>query len=232
MPPIPRALVFDAYGTLFDVHSVVTLAEELAPRQGAVLSQLWRTKQLEYTWLESLMLSPAYSRDDFSTLTARALDYAIAQLMVPLEAADRQRLLDAYRALAPFPDALNALEELAPRPRWILSNGTRAMLEPLVTASPLAPHLDGILSVDAAGIYKPSPRVYQLAVDTLGLPAADIAFVSSNGWDAAGAKAFGFTTFWINRYGLPVERHAPDPDFVVGSLANIPPIVETLGSEL
>jgi 2-haloacid dehalogenase len=232
MPPIPRALVFDAYGTLFDVHSVVTLAEELAPRQGAVLSQLWRTKQLEYTWLESLMLSPAYSRDDFSTLTARALDYAIAQLMVPLEAADRQRLLDAYRALAPFPDALNALEELAPRPRWILSNGTRAMLEPLVTASPLAPHLDGILSVDAAGIYKPSPRVYQLAVDTLGLPAADIAFVSSNGWDAAGAKAFGFTTFWINRYGLPVERHAPDPDFVVGSLANIPPIVQTLGSEL
>jgi 2-haloacid dehalogenase len=232
MPSIPRALVFDAYGTLFDVHSVVTLAEELAPRQGAVLSQLWRTKQLEYTWLESLMLSPAYSRDDFSTLTARALDYAIAQLMVPLEAADRQRLLDAYRALAPFPDALNALEELAPRPRWILSNGTRAMLEPLVTASPLAPHLDGILSVDAAGIYKPSPRVYQLAVDTLGLPAADIAFVSSNGWDAAGAKAFGFTTFWINRYGLPVERHAPDPDFVVGSLANIPPIVETLGSEL
>ena len=225
MPSIPRALVFDAYGTLFDVHSVVTLAEELAPRQGAVLSQLWRTKQLEYTWLASLMLSPAYSRDDFSTLTARALDYAVAQLMVPLEAADRQRLLDAYRTLAPFPDALNALAELAPRPRWILSNGTRAMLEPLVTASPLAPHLDGILSVDAAGIYKPSPRVYQLAVDSLGLPAADIAFVSSNGWDAAGAKAFGFTTFWINRYGLPVERHAPAPDYVVGSLANIPPIV-------
>ena len=232
MPSIPRALVFDAYGTLFDVHSVVTLAEELAPRQGAVLSQLWRTKQLEYTWLQSLMLSPGYSRDDFSSLTARALDYAVAQLMVPLEAADRQRLLDAYRTLEPFPDALNALAELAPRPRWILSNGTRAMLEPLVTASLLAPHLDGILSVDAAGIYKPSPRVYQLAVESLGLPAADIAFVSSNGWDAAGAKAFGFTTFWINRYGLPVERHAPEPDFVVGSLANIPPIVSGLVSEV
>ncbi len=225
MPSTPRALVFDAYGTLFDVHSVVTLAEELAPRQGAVLSQLWRTKQLEYTWLESLMLSPAYARDDFSALTARALDYALAQLMVPLEPGDRQRLLDAYRALAPFPDAVNALTELGPRPRWILSNGTRAMLEPLVAGSALAPHLDGILSVDTAGIYKPSPRVYQLAVDTLGLPAADIAFVSSNGWDAAGAKVFGFTTFWINRYGLPVERHAPEPDYVVGSLANIPPIV-------
>jgi 2-haloacid dehalogenase len=224
MPSTPRAFVFDAYGTLFDVHSVVTLAEQLAPRQGAVLSQLWRTRQLEYTWLASLMLSPTYAREDFSALTARALDYALSQLMIPLDAADRQRLLDAYRTLAPFPDAHDALAELAPRPRWILSNGTRAMLDPLVAASSLAPHLDGILSVDAAGIYKPSPRVYQLAVDQLALPAAEIAFVSSNGWDAAGAKAFGFTTFWINRYGLPVERHAPEPDYVVGSLGNLPAI--------
>ncbi|HXT04298.1 MAG TPA: HAD-IA family hydrolase, partial [Casimicrobiaceae bacterium] len=111
-PPIPRAFVFDAYGTLFDVHSVITLAEELAPRQGAVLSQVWRTKQLEYTWLSSLMLSPGYRREDFSTLTARALDYAVSQLMVPLSAADRQRLLDAYRALSPFPDATDALAVL------------------------------------------------------------------------------------------------------------------------
>ena len=220
-PPIPRAFVFDAYGTLFDVHSVITLAEELAPRQGAVLSQLWRTKQLEYTWLSSLMLSPGYQREDFSTLTARALDYAVSQLMVPLAAADRQRLLDAYRALSPFPDATDALADLAPRPRFILSNGTLDMLEPLVRTSSLAPHIDGLLSVDAAGIYKPSPRVYQLAVDRLQLPPADIAFISSNGWDAAGAKAFGFTTFWINRYGLPVERHAPEPDYVVGSLAHV-----------
>jgi 2-haloacid dehalogenase len=220
-PPIPRAFVFDAYGTLFDVHSVITLAEELAPRQGAVLSQLWRTKQLEYTWLSSLMLSPGYRREDFSTLTGRALDYAVSQLMVPLSAADRQRLLDAYRALSPFPDATDALAVLAPRPRFILSNGTLDMLEPLVRTSSLAPHIDGLLSVDAAGIYKPSPRVYQLAVDRLQLPPGDIAFISSNGWDAAGAKAFGFTTFWINRYGLPVERHAPEPDYVVGSLAHV-----------
>jgi 2-haloacid dehalogenase len=221
MPIIPRAFVFDAYGTLFDVHSVVTLAEELAPRQGAVLSQIWRTKQLEYTWFASLMLSPSYRREDFSTLTARALDYAVAQLMVPLTPADRQRLLDAYRALAPFPDATDALAALAPRPRWILSNGTRDMLDPLVASSSLAPHIDGILSVDAAGIYKPAPRVYQLAVDHLQFAPREIAFISSNGWDAAGAAAFGFTTFWINRYGLPVERHAPEPDYVVGSLAHI-----------
>ncbi len=221
MPTIPRAFVFDAYGTLFDVHSVVTLAEALAPRQGAVLSQIWRTKQLEYTWLQSLMITPAFPRDDFSTLTARALDYAVAQLMVPLAATDRQRLLDAYLALSPFPDATDALAVLGPRPRWILSNGTLDMLDPLVKSSSLAPHIDGLLSVDAAGIYKPAPQVYQLAVDQLRLPPGEIAFISANGWDAAGAKAFGFTTFWINRYGLPVERHAPEPDYVVGSLAHI-----------
>ena len=225
MPSTPRAFVFDAYGTLYDVHSVVALAEQLAPRQGAVLSQVWRTKQLEYTWLSSLMRSPGYARDDFSILTARALDYAVAQLMVSLEASQRQRLLDAYRTLAPFPDATEALAQLAPRPRWILSNGTLGMLTPLVASSSLAPHVDGILSVDAAGIYKPAPAVYQLAVDQLRLAPEEIAFVSSNGWDAAGAKVFGFTTFWINRYGLPVERHAAEPDYVVGSLANIPSIV-------
>ena len=221
MFPAPRAFVFDAYGTLFDVHSVVMLAEELAPRQGALLSQLWRTKQLEYTWLQSLMLSPVRPRDDFSALTAHALDYAVSHLMIPLSKPDRQRLLDAYLALAPFPDAEDALAALAPRPRWILSNGTIAMLTPLVASSPLARHIDGVLTVDAAGIYKPSPRVYQLAVDQFKLAPAEIAFVSSNGWDATGAKAFGFTTFWINRYGLPVERHGPEPDYIVGSLAQV-----------
>jgi len=221
MPSIPRAFVFDAYGTLYDVHSVANLAEEFAPRQGAVLSQLWRTKQLEYTWLASLMRSPAYAREDFSALTARALDYAVAQLMIPLGADQRQRLLAAYRTLTPFPDAADALALLAPRPRVILSNGTLDMLRPLVAASSLAPYIDDILSVDAADIYKPAPAVYRLCVDRLQLAPADIAFISSNGWDAAGAKVFGFTTFWINRYGLPVERHAPEPDYVVGSLAHV-----------
>lgn len=224
----PRAFVFDAYGTLFDVHSITALAEELAPRQGHLLSQIWRAKQLQYTWLQSLMISPSRSRDDFAAVTAQALDYAISQLMVTIDAADRQRLIAAYQGLAPFPDAAEALADLAPRPRWILSNGTAAMLEPLVRASPLASHIDGILSADAAGIYKPSPKVYQLAVDRLQLDPAEIAFVSSNGWDAAGAAAFGFTTFWINRSGEPIERHAPEPDFIVGSLANIAPMVRDI----
>jgi 2-haloacid dehalogenase len=217
----PRAFVFDAYGTLFDVHSIAMLAETLVPTQGGVLSRIWRTKQLEYTWLSSLMISPTRPRADFAAITAQALEYAVAQLMAPLEAAGRQQLLDAYRHLAPFPDAHDALAALAPRPRWILSNGTLAMLEPLVRDSPLAAHIDGILSVDDAGIYKPSPRVYQLAVDRLRLAPADIAFVSSNGWDAAGAAAFGFRSVWINRQGDPVERHAPPPELIFGSLSHV-----------
>ena len=217
----PRAFVFDAYGTLFDVHSIAALAEEVAPRQGGILSQLWRTKQLEYSWLHSLMLSPAQPREDFSALTAHALDYALSQLAIALDTADRARLLDGYRELAPYADAAAALESLAPRPRWVLSNGTKAMLDPLIAGSALAAHVDGVLSVDAAGIYKPSPRVYQLAVDRLGLAPEDIGFVSSNGWDATGARAFGFTTFWINRNGLPVERHGPPPDYVLGSLTEL-----------
>ncbi len=221
----PAAFVFDAYGTLFDVHSVAALAEELAPGNGAALSRIWRTKQLEYTWLQSLMATSRFQREDFAALTSHALDYAISALILPFDGNARNRLLDAYRRLAPFPGTRDVLAALVPRQRWILSNGTRAMLEPLARFTGLDEMLDGILSVDDAGIYKPSPRVYQLAVERLGLAPADIGFVSSNGWDAAGAKAFGFTTFWINRDGVPTERHAPPPDFVLGSLPELVPLV-------
>jgi 2-haloacid dehalogenase len=219
------ALVFDAYGTLFDVHSVTALAETLAPGHGTALSQLWRTKQLEYTWLTSLMISPAARRADFAAVTAQALDFALAALGIALGSGERARLQGAYLMLAPFPDVAAALARLAPRSRWILSNGTLAMLEPLVRHTGLDAHLDGVLSVDAAGIYKPSPRVYQLALDRLGVPPARIGFVSSNGWDAIGAKAFGFTTFWINRTGAPVDRHGPAPDRIIATLADLPPLL-------
>jgi 2-haloacid dehalogenase len=224
----PTAFVFDAYGTLFDVHSVVMLAEQLAPGAGTTLSRLWRAKQLEYSWLQSLMATPAHPREDFAAVTAHALDYALAALLLPIDGAARARLLDAYLHLAPFAGARDVLRALAPRPRVILSNGSRAMLAPLVAASGLAEELDAVLSVDDADIYKPSPAVYRLATIRLALPAGRIAFVSSNGWDAAGAKAFGFTTFWINRDGMPVERHGPAPDFVVADLAALPPIVAAL----
>ena len=219
------ALVFDAYGTLFDVHSVARLAEELVPGHGAGLSQLWRTKQLEYTWLSSLMSTPARPREDFAVVTAQALDYALASLGVDLGAGERDRLRKAYLTLSPFPDVVAALTVLAPRPRWILSNGTMAMLEPLVRNSGLAAHLNGVLSVDAAGIFKPSPRVYQLAVDQLRLPVPRIGFVSSNCWDAIGAKAFGFTSFWINRTGAPVDLHGPAPDRIISTLADLPSLL-------
>src|SRR6266568_688245 len=167
--PYVDALVFDAYGTLFDVQSVEATAGRLFPGHGAALSQLWRTKQLEYTWLQSLMLSVHQRREDFAAITAHALDYAAEALHLPLTTAARHRLLDAYLDLSPYPDVASALVELAPMPRLVLSNGTREMLELLAATTGLASHLDAILSVDAAGVYKPSPRVYQLAVDYLKL---------------------------------------------------------------
>ena len=219
------ALVFDAYGTLFDVQSVATLAERLFPGHGAGLSQLWRAKQLEYTWLQSLMLSPTQRREDFAAITAHALDYAVEAHGLPLQGAARHRLLDAYLDLSPFPEVVPALAALAPLPRLILSNGTREMLEPLAASTGVAQHLDAILSVDPAGIYKPSPRVYQLAVDYLKLLPTRVGFVSSNGWDVVGAKAFGFTAVWVSRAGAPRERHGPNPDAIIASLAELPALV-------
>lgn len=219
------ALVFDAYGTLFDVHSVAALAEALAPGRGAALSQSWRSKQLEYTWLSSLMATPAWPRPDFAAVTAQALDYALEALGIALAPAARARLRDAYLTLSPFPDVRAALAALAPRPRWILSNGTLAMLAPVVRHAGLDALLDGVLSVDAAGVYKPSPAVYRLAAERLRVPLARIGFVSSNGWDAIGAKAFGFTAFWINRAGAPVDRHGPAPDRIIATLADLPPLL-------
>jgi 2-haloacid dehalogenase len=219
------ALVFDAYGTLFDVQSVASVADRLFPGQGTALSQLWRGKQLEYSWLQSLMLSATQRREDFAALTAHALDYAAEALRLSLTAPVRHRLLDAYLDLSPYPDAAPALAALAPMPRLILSNGTQAMLEPLAAATGLALHLDAVLSVDAAGVYKPSPRVYQLAVDHLELPVARIGFVSSNGWDVVGAKAFGLTAIWVNRSGAPLEQHGPKPDRTIASLAELPALL-------
>jgi 2-haloacid dehalogenase len=219
------ALVFDAYGTLFDVQSVAATVERLYPGRGAALSQLWRSKQLEYTWLQSLMQSPMQRREDFAAVTAHALDYAAEALGLSLAGAARHRVLDAYLDLSAYADAAPTLARLGPRPRLILSNGTRAMLEPLAAATGIARHLDVILSVDAAGIYKPSPRVYQLALDHLKFLPIRIGFASANAWDAIGAKAFGFTSFWINRNRAPLDRNGPKPDAVLNSLSELPPLV-------
>ena len=218
----PQAFVFDAYGTLFDVHSVAVLADELAPGRGAELSRAWRAKQLEYTWLSSLMASARRPRRDFDDLTARALDHAASSLGIRLPREAKRRLCDAYLVLAPFADARGALAALVPRPRWILSNGTAKSLGTLVQRSVLAPVLSGVWSVDEVDVYKPSPRVYAMAEQRLGLPARSIGFVSSNCWDAIGAQSYGFTTFWVNRNGAPVDRHGTPPRHIIGSLAELP----------
>ena len=217
----PAAFVFDAYGTLFDVHSVAVLADEIAPGRGLELSRLWRSKQLEYTWLGSLMQSATRSRRDFDDLTASALAYAADAMGLAVSPEATRRLVDGYLDLAPFPDAGALLAALAPRPRWILSNGTERSLAKLVAASGLEGRLTGVLSVDAVDVYKPSPRVYAHAAATIGVPAERIGFVSANAWDAIGAQSFGFTAIWINRAHAPVDRHGPPPRYTVRSLAEI-----------
>lgn len=217
MPQTPRAFVFDAYGTLFNVHSVVLRAGAGIAGDLEALSRLWRQKQLEFTWLRALM----ERYQDFSHLTEAALRTALAQLRIAAGEAEVRQLLDAYLAPALFPDAKTALEALGDRPRAILSNGTPAMLQAAVRTAGIEKHFSHILSVEQVKTYKPSPKVYQLAVDAFGLPAPEILFVSSNAWDAAGAKAFGYRVCWCNRAGGEMDRLGFAPDLVVTSLDRI-----------
>lgn len=208
----PEAFVFDAYGTLYDVHSVAARCESCWPGKGAALSQLWRTKQLEYTWQRSLMQRYA----PFSTVTREALAYACEALKLELTVAQMEGLMSEYLRLAVYPDVKATLESLKGR-KAILSNGSPDMLQPLVEHSGLT--FDEVLSVDEVKVFKPSPRVYELAVERL--KTRRIAFVSSNGWDALGAKSYGFAVYWINRAGAPVDRLGFQPDRVLAGLNEI-----------
>ena len=212
----PAAFVFDAYGTLFDVHSVIEAGRALTADPVA-LSNLWRQKQLEYTWLLSLM----GRYEDFWAVTERALRFSLRCLALAASEAQIASLMDAYLALACFPETRGALARLAVRPLAILSNGSPRMLEAVVRSGELDGLLAHVLSVDAVRMYKPSPRVYELAPRALGIPAARMLFVSSNGWDVAGAKAFGYRTAWCNRAAAPVENLGVDPDFEVRRLDEI-----------
>ena len=216
MSPI-RGYVFDAYGTLFDVHSVVEAGREVTS-DPATLSATWRQKQLEYTWLRALM--GAYV--DFWVVTESALRYTIRRLGLSATEDQVRRLMEAYLALACFPEVAAALERLAGRPRAVLSNGAPKMLEAAVTGSGLTGHLEHVISVDRVKTYKPSPRVYALGPETLGIPAGELLFVSSNGWDVAGAKAFGYRVAWCNRGNAPPEELGVSPDVVVSDLSQLP----------
>jgi len=217
-----QAVVFDAYGTLFSTQSLSELCNELYPGNGTALSDAWRRKQLEYSWLLSLM----GQYRDFWAVTRMALRYAYAGLEVSASEAVEERLMQAYLTLPTFPEVRLVLENLAQRyPLAILSNGTLDMLDTLVGVNSLDEYFTHILSVDEVGVYKPDRRVYALATQASGVEANEIAFVSANGWDAAGAKAFGFRVAWCNRLGLPIETHQPEPDWVLKDLSELPAVV-------
>ena len=212
----PRAFVFDAYGTLFDVHSVVEAGRALTGDPQA-LSTLWRQKQLEYTWLGTLM----GRYEDFWAVTEAALRFALERLGIAAGDESIRRLMEAYLSLATFPEVKGALAAMAGTPLGILSNGSPRMLEAAVRSSGLEGTFRHVLSVDSVRAYKPSPAVYELGTRAFGLPAGDILFVSSNGWDVAGAKAFGYRTCWCNRLAAPVEKLGVSPDLEVSRLDEI-----------
>jgi len=190
-----KAVVFDAYGTLYDIQSVAGVTEDAFPGYGEIITQIWRIKQLEYTWLRSLMRR----YQDFSAVTRESLAYTLRILGLEYDDGAFARLIDKYLHLDLYPDAKAALAAMKDCKLAILSNGSSDMLGSLVRNSGLERVLDATISVDAAKIFKPSPEAYALIEATLGIPPADVLFISSNPWDVCGAKAFGLNVAWIER---------------------------------
>ena len=227
-----EACAFDAYGTLFDVHSAVAaLAGRVGPGHERLGAE-WRRRQLEYTWLRTLSRAHA----DFRTVTGDALAVSMRALGLPDPDADpdagegaalHAALMDAYDTLAPFPEVAGALEALgrAGLPRAILSNGTPDMLDAAIRAAKLEGAFEHVLSIEPIGVYKPDPRVYALATDALGLSPARIAFLSSNAWDAAGAARFGLRVVWVNRYAQVPEALPGTPERTLRDLAGLPALL-------
>ncbi|MGD0103519.1 MAG: haloacid dehalogenase type II [Rhodopila sp.] len=209
-----KAIVFDAYGTLFDVQSVARATEAAFPGHGEYITQVWRLKQLEYTWLRSLM----GRYENFRAVTRDSLSYTLATLGLQADAALLDRIVDTYDTLAPYPEAVEALGLLEQYRLAILSNGSPEMLDALVRNSGLDRCLEAVISVDARKAYKPDPRAYELIQESLGVRAEEVVFVSSNGFDVAGAKSFGFSVARIERV-TPAALHAEIGDGVIGPAA-------------
>jgi 2-haloacid dehalogenase len=219
-----KALAFDAYGTLFDVFSVTSLCEEMFPGNGTALATLWRSKQLQYTLLRSLM----NRYKDFWQVTQDGLVYAAHALKLELDADKRNRLMEAYMTLAAFPDVKPGLQQLKGMGLRlaVLSNGEPKMLQSAARSAGIADLLDAVISVDEVEVFKPSPRVYDLAAAHLSTPMRSIGFVTSNNWDAHGAGSAGLTTFWIQRAaGEPAEELDYPPAHVVHLLTDLPELV-------
>ena len=216
------ACVFDAYGTLFDVNAAAAQCRDALGGKADELSALWRTRQLEYTWLRSLMQEYV----EFWQVTGDGLDYALAVLGIEDDAL-RQRLMDIYMRLDAYPEVKDVLTALkvGGLKTAILSNGSPKMLSSAVENAGINEVLDDTFSVDSIGIYKPHPSVYQMAVNGLGVNAERICFMSSNAWDAAAAANFGFRVVWVNRFGQPQERIPGDPEQVIQTLETLPPLL-------
>jgi 2-haloacid dehalogenase len=214
-----RAVLFDVFGTLLDVHSVQARADSFWPGRGAELSQLWRTRQIDYSRLHTM----AGRFAPFTALTRDALEFAVEALRLPATFAQLSALMAQYERLAAFPEARNVLVHLRDRgvPVGVLSNGDAALLETTLASAGLRPLLTHVLSADEPRQFKVAPAVYALGPRALGLPAADILFVSSNGWDAAGATWYGYVACWINRGGAPMERLGVAPAFTGATLDRV-----------
>ena len=190
-----KAVVFDAYGTLYDIQSVAAVTEQAFPGYGDIITQIWRIKQLEYSWLRSLMRR----YQDFSVVTQESLAYTLRCLGLTCDAQAFAAIMDRYLHLDLYPDALASLSAMKDRKLAILSNGSPDMLNALVKNSGLDRVLDATISVDASKVFKPSPDAYSLIESTLHIPPGEVLFISSNPWDVCGAKAFGLTVAWIER---------------------------------
>jgi len=225
-----QALVFDAYGTLYDVQSVLAKAEALCPGKGELVTQLWRLKQLEYAWLRSLL----QEYEDFWEVTRAALDFALRAAGIEPDDAIRGPLMENYLHLDPYPETREALAALGGRKLAILSNGSPRMLEELLRSSGLGRWIDVAISIDRVRAYKPHPSCYALVEPALGVTKSEVLFVSSNSFDAVGAKAFGFQVAWIRRSGATVpatmfgmlrgraEELGHTPDHTISALTDLP----------
>jgi 2-haloacid dehalogenase len=257
LPPTfsPKAVIFDAYGTLFDVHSVVAAAEQMFPGHGNALSQLWRQKQIEYTQLRTLADPAGAHYQPFWNITLDALRFAAHKLGLTLNRAAEKRLMDEYACLSAFPDAVPALRQLhdrrnqqarresgvpgtadatdipgAPLGLAILSNGNPQMLDIAVKSAGMCGLFDHVLSVDTVRAYKPASAAYSLGPQAFGAAPGEIVFVSSNGWDAAGANWFGYTTFWLNRQGAPAEELGVTPHGTGSSMNELLVFLQSLAA--
>lgn len=217
-----KACVFDAYGTLFNVHAPVAHEAASLDGKGDDISKLWRQKQLEYTWLRSMM----GAHINFWELTAQALDYALEAHDMN-DAKIRDRLLQLYLELEAYPDVKPALEALRAKglKTAILSNGNPTMLEAAVKSANIADILDGVLSIEDVGIYKPDPKVYQMVLDYFDITAAQVCFVSTNGWDASGGAHFGYRVAWMNRFNMVKERLPGNPAVIIKGLDELPGLI-------